>query len=38
LYRTLPAGRPLEITPAQVRRQIAVIEECQRQNPRIYRK
>jgi len=38
LYRTLTAGRPLEITPQQVRRQIAVIEECQRQNPRIYRK
>jgi hypothetical protein len=38
LYRTLTAGAPLRITPEQVRRQIAVIEECQRQNPQIYRK
>jgi len=37
LYRTLTAGKPLEITPQQVRRQIAVIEECQRQNPQIYK-
>lgn len=36
LYRTLTEGAPLEITPEQVRRQIAVIEECQRQNPAIY--
>jgi predicted dehydrogenase len=36
LYRSLTAGEPLEITPQQVRRQIAVIEECQRQNPQIY--
>ena len=36
LYRTLTQGRPLEITPEQVRRQIAVIEACQRQNPTIY--
>lgn len=36
LYRTLTAGEPLEITPQQVRQQIAVIEECQRQNPHIY--
>ena len=35
---TLTAGEPLQITPQQVRRQIAVIEECQRQNPHIYRK
>lgn len=33
LYRTLTEGAPLEITPEQVRRQIAVIEECHRQNP-----
>lgn len=38
LYRTLTTGAPLEITPEQVRRQIAVIEECQRQNPHIYRR
>jgi len=38
LYRTLTRGAPLEITPQQVRRQIAVIEECHRQNPQIYRK
>lgn len=37
LYRTLTTGALLEITPEQVRRQIAVIEECQRQNPEIYR-
>ncbi len=36
LYRTLTEGAPLEITPQQVRRQIAVIEECQRQNPHIW--
>jgi scyllo-inositol 2-dehydrogenase (NADP+) len=36
LYRTLTEGAPLEITPQQVRQQIAVIEECQRQNPHIY--
>ncbi|MDH7570497.1 MAG: Gfo/Idh/MocA family oxidoreductase [Armatimonadota bacterium] len=36
LYNTLTTGAPLEITPEQVRRQIAVIEECQRQNPHIY--
>jgi len=38
LYKTLTTGAPLEITPEQVRRQIAVIEECRRQNPHIYRK
>ena len=37
LYRTLTKGAPLQITPQQVRRQIAVIEECQRQNPTIYK-
>jgi hypothetical protein len=26
-------GTPLEITSSQVRRQIAVIEECHKQNP-----
>ena len=36
LYRTLTTGVPLEVTPQQVRRQIAVIEECRRQNPHIY--
>ncbi len=38
LYNTLVKKTPLAITPAQIRRQIAIIEECQRQNPRIYRK
>jgi hypothetical protein len=33
LYRTLTEAAPLEVTPEQVRRQIAVIEECHRQNP-----
>ena len=33
LYRTLTEGAPLEVTLEQVRRQIAVIEECHRQNP-----
>jgi hypothetical protein len=37
LHRTLTEGAPLEITPQQVRRQIAVIEECRRQNPHITR-
>lgn len=36
LHRTLTTGAPLEVTPQQVRRQIAVIEECHRQNPAIY--
>lgn len=38
LYKTLTTKAPLEVTPEQVRRQIAVIEECHRQNPHIYRK
>ena len=38
LYRTLTKGVPLEVTPEQVRRQIAIIEECRRQNPQIYKK
>lgn len=37
LYNTLTRSAPLEITPQQIRRQIAVIEECRRQNPQIYR-
>ncbi len=36
LHRTLATGAPLEITPQQVRRQMAVIAACRRQNPRIY--
>ena len=35
-YKTLTAGAALEITLEQVRQQIAVIEECHRQNPHIY--
>lgn len=38
LYNTLVRGTPLQITPEQVRRQIAVIEECRRQNPQIYKR
>jgi scyllo-inositol 2-dehydrogenase (NADP+) len=38
LYQTLTTGAPLLVTPEQVRRQIAVIEECQKQNPQIYPK
>ncbi len=37
LYLTLTEGKPLVITPQEVRQQIAVIEECQRQNPHIYK-
>jgi len=33
LHRALTTGAPLEVTPEQVRQQIAVIEECHRQNP-----
>ncbi len=33
LYKTLTEDAPLEITLEQVRQQIAVIEECHRQNP-----
>lgn len=36
LYRTLTEGAVLEITPQQVRQQLLVIEECQRQNSHIY--
>lgn len=35
LYKTLTKDAPLEITPQHVRQQIAVIEECHRQNPQI---
>ena len=38
LHRTLTAGAPLAVTPGHVRQQIAVIEECRRQNPEIYGK
>lgn len=37
-YETLTTGKPMEITLALARRQIAVIEECQRQNPHIYKR
>jgi predicted dehydrogenase len=33
LYKVITEGARLEVTPQQVRRQIAVIEECHRQNP-----
>jgi len=33
LYKALTEGAPLEVTPEHVRQQIAVIEECHRQNP-----
>lgn len=33
LYESLVNGAPLVITPEQVRQQIAVVEECHRQNP-----
>jgi scyllo-inositol 2-dehydrogenase (NADP+) len=33
LHSALTKGTPLEVTPEQVRQQIAVIEECHRQNP-----
>ena len=33
LYKTLSAAVPLEITLEQVRQQVAVMEECHRQNP-----
>lgn len=38
LYQVLIKGASLEVTPAQIRRQVAIIEECQRQNPQIYGK
>jgi len=36
LHKTIVEGAPLEITLAQVRRQITVLEECRRQNPQIW--
>ncbi len=33
IYRAMTEGAPLEITPQQVRQQIAVMEEAHRQNP-----
>lgn len=33
LYGVLTEGKALEVPPGEVRRQIAVIEECHRQNP-----
>ena len=35
-YKHMTEGAPLEITPEQVRQQIAVIEEAHRQNPHIW--
>jgi len=36
LHTHMTAGGALEITPAQVRQQVAVIEACHRQNPQIW--
>lgn len=36
LYKTITTGAPLEVKPEEIRRLVAVIEECQRQNPHIY--
>ena len=36
LHGVLTKGAPLEITPQQIRRQMAVVEACRRQNPAIY--
>ena len=33
IYNALTAGEPLEVRLSQVRRQVAIIEECYRQNP-----
>jgi len=38
LHKHITQGGPLEVTPDQVRQQIAVIEECHRQNPHIWGK
>ncbi len=38
IYDVLCKGKKLEVTPEQVRRQIAVIEKCHKQNPHIYKK
>ncbi|MCC2683552.1 MAG: oxidoreductase [Paenibacillaceae bacterium] len=37
-YQAIANGAPLEVTPQQVRVQIGVVEECQRQNPHIYKR
>ena len=36
LHKHIVHGEPLGVTPQQVRQQIAVIEECHRQNPHIW--
>ena len=36
LYRVMREGGKLEITPAQVRQQAAIVQLCQKQNPQIY--
>lgn len=36
LYKTMAEGAPLQVTPEQVRRQIAVFELCRQQNPHVY--
>lgn len=38
LYKHMVKGEPLGVTPEQVRQQIAIIEECHRQNPHIWGK
>lgn len=37
LYKTLTEGAPLQITPEQVRRQVAIFEMCREQNPHVYK-
>ncbi|QHW31418.1 Gfo/Idh/MocA family oxidoreductase [Paenibacillus rhizovicinus] len=37
LHRAIEGGDKLEITPQQVRQQLAVIEACRQQNPHIYK-
>ncbi|MFK7695476.1 Gfo/Idh/MocA family protein [Paenibacillus sp. HJGM_3] len=36
LYATMTEGAAPEITPEQIRQQMAVMQECRRQNPHIY--
>ena len=38
LHKHLTQGGPLEVKPEQIRQQIAIIEECHRQNPHIWAK
>ena len=38
LYESIMNGAPLKVKPEEIRRQVAVIEECRRQNPQIYRR